>query len=332
MNTTGKSFQAPIGIGLSPDGAFAYVADENAGAVFLIDKATNTATQTIENVTGTSFATPIGVAMSPDGTFAYVTDIIASTVFYIDTATHTATRAISVENHTNHATNIAISPDGTYAYVAGGDSPKIYRIEVATNEVTEVANGTSTKFIFPQWVAMVPNFYIPTPLSINISIQGLRGNNLIFANYLNAKAPASTLKLLAPLQGNALKSALESAAPTRNAFVTYSSQNGYLASSQMASDHLRKQRFHHQKALIEAIAALPNDKEEDLLASASHRSCFGKSTKKKGVSSKVYQPQPYTAWFGPFGEYAREKGECQAPAFSMSLGGAVIGCDRNFEN
>jgi hypothetical protein len=51
----------------------------------------------------------------------------------------------------------------------------------------------------------------------SIPVTNLKGNNLIFANYLNQNAPASTLALFSPLQGRDLADALESAAPTRNA-------------------------------------------------------------------------------------------------------------------
>ena len=79
----------PYGIAVTPDGAFAYVAN-CGGNVFVIDTATNKV--------ATKFpagACPTGVAITPDGTRAYVTiatnvnGIGAGAVTVIDTSNNT---------------------------------------------------------------------------------------------------------------------------------------------------------------------------------------------------------------------------------------------------
>ena len=158
----------------------------------------------------------------------------------------------------------------------------------------------------------IPLFLSPAPV-IQIATAGLRGNHLSLANYLNANAPSSTVALFSSLTGAALAKALEYAAPTRNALVTFSSQNGYLAASQALSDHGRERRFHRQPQATHVSAAAADIPVDELIADRSGRV-------QKTPNGK--QP-PYTIWLTPFGEYAKEKKQMQTPAFSMGMGGAL---------
>ena len=106
------------------------------------------------------------------------------------------------------------------------------------------------------------SIFIPIPLA------GLTGNNASLANYLNDSAPVSTANEFAYLSGEALSQALMSAAPTRNAFATYASQNAFLAASQALSDHTRGKRFHHRPKGQTQVASLALA-EEELLGDAS---------------------------------------------------------------
>jgi YVTN family beta-propeller protein len=75
---------SPRAIDITPNGAFAYVANFESGTVSVIDTATNTVSATV------SVASASGVAVRPDGAFSYVTSFQSSTVAVIDTTTVTA--------------------------------------------------------------------------------------------------------------------------------------------------------------------------------------------------------------------------------------------------
>src|SRR6266851_3682462 len=60
---------SPLGIAITPDGAFAYVTNYYWNAVSVIDTATNTAVATVAVGSG-----PWAVAITPNGAFAYVTN------------------------------------------------------------------------------------------------------------------------------------------------------------------------------------------------------------------------------------------------------------------
>ena len=79
-------------------------------------------------------------------------------------------------------------------------------------------------------------------LLLQMPLEGLKGNDLNLANYLNENGPIDVVRSFALLNGG-LDQALQAASPARNGFVTYASQNGYLASSQAVSDHLRQKRL-----------------------------------------------------------------------------------------
>jgi YVTN family beta-propeller protein len=70
---------------------FAYVADQAANTVSVIDTGTNTLIATVP--VGSE---PAGVAITPNGAFAYVTNYGGSTVSVIATATNTVTATVTV--------------------------------------------------------------------------------------------------------------------------------------------------------------------------------------------------------------------------------------------
>src|SRR5258708_5527843 len=61
--------QYPAGVAITPNGAFAYVANFNSNNVSVIDTATNTVTTTVPRVLN-----PLGVATTPNRAFAYETN------------------------------------------------------------------------------------------------------------------------------------------------------------------------------------------------------------------------------------------------------------------
>ena len=81
----------PIGVAITPDGAFAYVTNLSLGRVSVIETASNTVVATV--VVGVE---PRGVAITPDGAFAYVMNQDSGTVAVIATASNTVVAVVPV--------------------------------------------------------------------------------------------------------------------------------------------------------------------------------------------------------------------------------------------
>jgi YVTN family beta-propeller protein len=132
----------PIGVAITPNGAFAYVTNNANNTVSVINTATNTVTATIP--VGTN---PIDLAITPNGAYVYTTGVY---VAVINTATNTVTATIPIGSQ---AWDIAITPNGAYAYVANYASGTISVINTATNTVT----ATIPVEVDPIGVAITPN-------------------------------------------------------------------------------------------------------------------------------------------------------------------------------
>ncbi|MGD0406565.1 MAG: YncE family protein, partial [Candidatus Bathyarchaeia archaeon] len=104
----------PIGVAVTPDGAYAYVTNYGggyygSGSVSVISTATNTVTATV-----TVGSEPIGVAVTPNGAYAYVTNYGSGYyVSVISTATNTVTATVTVGTY---PVGVAVTPDGAYVY------------------------------------------------------------------------------------------------------------------------------------------------------------------------------------------------------------------------
>jgi YVTN family beta-propeller protein len=94
---------SPVGVAITPDGAFAYVTNAGSDTVSVIDTATNTVTTTVTVGSG-----PGGVAITPDGAFAYATNVNSGNVSVIDTASNTVTTTVPVGSY---PIGVAITPD-----------------------------------------------------------------------------------------------------------------------------------------------------------------------------------------------------------------------------
>jgi YVTN family beta-propeller protein len=106
----------------------AYVTNDGAGSVSVIDTATNTVTATIAVGNG-----PFGVVFSPDGTRAYVPNISDGTISVIDTAANAVLTTINVGGGPIFP---AITPDGKSLYVPRFFSGTVVMVSTATNSVT----------------------------------------------------------------------------------------------------------------------------------------------------------------------------------------------------
>lgn len=160
----------------------------------------------------------------------------------------------------------------------------------------------------------------------DLSLVGLTGNNLVLAQYLNENAPSNVVSLFNSLGAAALPGALEAAAPTRNAFATFASQNGYLAVSQICSDHARQRRFRSRESASSHLALL-SQAEDDLLAAASVRTLYQKQKPELSEPESPPHPEFYTVWGTAFGAYIHEKAQLQTPAFHAGSGGFVVAFD-----
>jgi YVTN family beta-propeller protein len=128
---------APIGVAVTPNGAYAYVTNNEGNTVSVINTATNTVTATI-----TGFNYPLGVAVTPDGAYAYVANSGGNSVSVISTATNTVTATIStyfgpnIFGGASAPHDVAITPNGAYAYATNVASGTVSVISTATNTIT----------------------------------------------------------------------------------------------------------------------------------------------------------------------------------------------------
>jgi YVTN family beta-propeller protein len=107
--------QVPLGIAITPDGKYAYVADYGSNTVDVIDLASQAVVATIP-----VGAEPYGVAVTPNGSTVYVSSVGTSTVTPIDTATNTPGSPIALPGGGAYAE--AVDPANSTLYVTGSGS------------------------------------------------------------------------------------------------------------------------------------------------------------------------------------------------------------------
>jgi YVTN family beta-propeller protein len=117
----------PIGVAVTPSGAFAYVANNGSSSVSVIDTSTNTVVATVP-VSGS----PIGVTITPNGAFAYVATNGSSSVSVIDTSTRTVVATVA---GVIDPVRVVITPDGAFAYVTNSLVGTVTVINTSSNVV-----------------------------------------------------------------------------------------------------------------------------------------------------------------------------------------------------
>ena len=106
-----RSGNTPTGVAITPNGARAYVTNENDATVLVIETATNSSSA----ARSASELVRRGVAITPDGTRVYVTNFGDDTVSVIETATNTVIGGpIAVGTG---PLGVAITPNGAHAYI-----------------------------------------------------------------------------------------------------------------------------------------------------------------------------------------------------------------------
>jgi len=158
----------PYDIAITPDGKYAYVANNGSGSVSVIDISANTVT-TVSVGSG-----PFGVAITPDGKYAYVTNYSSGSVSVIDISTNTVIATVTVGTGPS---GVAITPDGKYAYVTNNGSKNVSVIDISTNTVTTTVTAGSG----PYDVAITPDgkyAYVTNFDSNNVSVIDISTNTV----------------------------------------------------------------------------------------------------------------------------------------------------------
>ena len=157
-------------VAVTPNGAYAYVANWGSGTISVISTATNTVTSTIP--VGSQ---PVGVAVTPNDAYAYVTNYGSGTVSVISTASNTVTATVPVGSEPY---GVAVTPNGAYAYIANYGSATVSVISTASNTVTATVPVGSQ----PVGVAVTPNgayAYITNGASSTVSVISTATNTVM---------------------------------------------------------------------------------------------------------------------------------------------------------
>lgn len=152
----------PAGLAITPDGRFAYIANNNndgipnGDSVSVLDLSTNTIVTTIHDA---SFNQPYTVTINASGTKAYVTNSNSTTITIINIATNTV---IGTIGGFDGPSGMVITPDGSTAYVNNYGSPSGLGSGNATT-VRVVDLNTNTIVGSPITVGLAPASLAITP-------------------------------------------------------------------------------------------------------------------------------------------------------------------------
>jgi autotransporter-associated beta strand protein len=154
-----------------------------------------------------------------------------------------------------------------------------------------------------------------------IGTDGLTGNLLEFANYLNIYAPVSDdFNALAALNGESLYNALNSASPARNAFPTYVTQIIVFSLSHKVSNYLSTKRFLNSHDISGEVADICMSNKNGLVASTNYWDY-----------SQSPPQQRYTFWMAGFVDQANQSSENLNLPFDFMTGGVIAGLDYQSE-
>jgi YVTN family beta-propeller protein len=160
----------PVGIGLSPNGTLAYVANYDGNTVSVINTTNNSIVATVP--VGSS---PLGVAVTPNGSFAYVANNFSNNVSVISTASNTVVATAAVGSIPSF---VAITPDGKFAYVTNQTSSNISVISTASNTVV----ATISLSAGPVGLAITPNgsfVYATVPGTNSVAVISTASNTVV---------------------------------------------------------------------------------------------------------------------------------------------------------
>jgi YVTN family beta-propeller protein len=167
----------PIGVAVTPDGAFAYVANNESRSVSVIATSTNTVVATVPAGNG-----PNGVAITPNGKFAYVANSVSGSVSVIDTSTRTVVATVT---GVISPVRVAITPDGAFAYVTDSLGSTVTVINTASNVIVgtiPIGDGPGGELDNAFGIAITPNgqlAYVTNYAKSAIAIVDISSNTVI---------------------------------------------------------------------------------------------------------------------------------------------------------
>ena len=128
VTTINNVGDGPVGVALSPDGAYLYVALTNANAVAIIKTSDNTVVKRIN--TGNA---PWAVAVGSNGAYLYVTNSGSESVTIIDTNKQVVYDTLSVMGQ--EPRGVACPKNGNIAYVVNHGDHSINRINIDNKSI-----------------------------------------------------------------------------------------------------------------------------------------------------------------------------------------------------
>lgn len=206
------------------------------------------------------------------------------------------------------------------------------------------SSGITGTFDSVTFTGTTPNYslsYLPTFVQFDLisnffalSTQGLHGNNLKVANYLNSLGPdagalglTDQFVLLNSLSATQYQDALEAISPSRNSISAFAAQNIMFMFSGSLSTYLTQRRLTNQngKTPSEKKTALLADNE--LLAADLPRR---KAIYSRSPHSTINAPPQNTSsqiWAMGFGQFGSQNSQDQTPAFTFNSGGFLAAYD-----
>ena len=141
-----------------------------------------------------------------------------------------------------------------------------------------------------------------SPSNPTLSTQGLRGNNLRVANYLNILAPdadslglTDQFDLLNDLSSSEYKKALKSISPSRNSISTFVSQNMMFMFSESLDSHFTKRRLARNQSknrYVKETAFVADNEFLAQLVPSQNDVCSGKKHKFSSLGDGFWPIQP----------------------------------------
>ncbi len=178
---------------------------------------------------------------------------------------------------------------------------------------------TASGQVIPLNLGILHGQILSVALLSQIPTENLSGNNLAFATYINENAPYDAFYFAPAYFDGTLSQALESAAPTRNAFALFTADNNMFYIDSLLSNHCRNTRHIRQLEAKKSsqVASALDIPSEELLAWSSRNVKAPPPVKK----------HPYEVWGTLLGALAYQKKQHQTPAFNPTTGGIILGFD-----
>lgn len=198
--------------------------------------------------------------------------------------------------------------------VGGSNGSSLYAafIDPITNTASDPISNLPTlagSVIFD--VSLLPYKELPK--------RDLRSNILEFAKYLEEHCLEKIFYFIPAIINRNLKSALEKAAPMRNAISLYAADNNLFSLNNGLSTHLRNHRYFR----AESCKTRPSEGSEK----ANNTNCLSESPNECHPIQS--EDRPYTVWIEGTGFFASQKHQHQTTGFDPYGGGVTLGLDRN---